>query len=125
MIESRNDTPKDVLRQSFIEITEVCDGYKRMIGEQNRAMVKMSNEFLQQIEQMARTFHAQLASVEQGIFVPVNAYPVSQQPVFTPANKIEKTLKKRKFFDSTDDSLADGEDNDSSLEQRLKDWRRT
>jgi hypothetical protein len=106
---------ESTMNDTLAEITAACQAYRNLIVEQNRAMLKMAADFQQQIGQLTRAFHQQLADMEQAYRA---SYAFAQQP----ALPIERRLRRRRLAESTTDETYD-EEEESEADRKVQLWR--
>jgi hypothetical protein len=108
------------MTDAFTEITAVCQGYRNLIAEQNRAMLKMAVEFQQQIAQLTRAFHHQLADMEQAYRA---SYGFAQQAALAAAPlPIERRIRRRRTTEAATDESYD-EEEESETDRKVQLWR--
>jgi hypothetical protein len=109
------------------EIAAVCQGYRNMIVEQNRVMIKMAADFQHQIAQLSRAFHQQLTDIEQSyraafgmahVIVPPAPVAVEHGPSFR-RGRLPEPPSPEYSSDEDDESTS----YESDTEKKIKLWK--
>jgi hypothetical protein len=115
------------MKDALTEITNVCQLYRNMIAEQNRAMVKMATDFQQQVAQLARNFQTQISDLDQsyrGFAYGAVPQPPLLLPAPAPSSRRNLIRRKPPEYDSEDDYIdsehsSEGDD----IERNVQLWK--
>ena len=110
------------MKESLNDINSVCQGYRNMIAEQSRTMIKLANDFQQQIAQLTRSFHAQIADVEQSYRMAMGAVPLQAPVPIQPAIQYRPSYPRAAL--ESESLYSDDESSESDTQRNVRLWRR-